>query len=128
MPAPASRLTAAVAALVLPLVLLFGGGAAAQSGPADQERWDTVKGIYFPDRTIEDGSAFITLEAPYRAQDAALVPVTVTATVPADADWTIKTLSLVIDANPVPMAGKFQLFDDQKKVSLSTPCGSTSTP
>jgi len=120
MPAPASRLTAAVAALVLPLVLLFGGGAAAQSGPADQERWDTVKGIYFPDRTIEDGSAFITLEAPYRAQDAALVPVTVTATVPADADWTIKTLSLVIDANPVPMAGKFQLFDDQKKVSLST--------
>ena len=59
MSAPASRLTTAAAA-VAALMLLHGGGAAAQSGrvdtPADQERWDTVKGIYFPDRAIEDGS------------------------------------------------------------------------
>ena len=112
---PVPRLAATVTAL-----LLSCGIAVAQSSPSkpsdakadDYERWDSVREIYFPGRTVEDGSTFLSLDAPYRAQDAALVPVTVKATIPADADWSIRTLTLLIDANPVPLAGKFHLFDE----------------
>jgi sulfur-oxidizing protein SoxY len=115
------RLTVTVAALVLSC-----GIASAQlnspkestsqkqgdAKPDDYERWDAVREVYFPGRTIEDGSAFLSLDAPYRAQDAALVPVTVKAALPADAGWSIKTLTLLIDGNPVPLAGKFHLHDE----------------
>jgi sulfur-oxidizing protein SoxY len=115
-----ARLTAAVAALVLSCGIALAESSSPQSSPPkqgdakadDYERWDSVREIYFPGRTIEDGSAFLSLEAPYRAQDAALVPVTVKAALPADADWSIKTLTLLIDGNPVPLAGKFHLFDE----------------
>src|SRR3954451_23004516 len=82
-----ARLTAAVAALVLSCGIALAETSLPQSSPPkqgdakadDYERWDSVREIYFPGRTIEDGSAFLSLEAPYRAQDAALVPVTVKA-------------------------------------------------
>ena len=40
------------------------------------------------------------------------MPVTVKAALPADADWSIKTLTLLVDGNPVPLAGKFHLYDE----------------
>src|SRR3954454_15507658 len=107
-----ARLTAAVAALVLSCGIALAESSLPQSSlpqsslpkqgdaKADNyERWDSVREIYFPGRTIEDGSAFLSLEAPYRAQDAALVPVTVKAALPADAGLTTKSRNPMIDVN-----------------------------
>jgi sulfur-oxidizing protein SoxY len=108
------RLTVTVAALVLSCGIASAQSSTPKQGdakPDDYERWDTVREVYFPGRTIEDGSAFLSLDAPYRAHDAALVPVTVKAALPSDAEWSIKTLTLLIDGNPVPLAGKFHLYD-----------------
>src|SRR4051794_35338316 len=115
----AKRLTASLTATMAALVLSCGIASAQSTSPKqgdakadDYERWDSVREIYFPGRAIEDGSDFLSLEAPYRAQDAALVPITIKAALPADAGWSIKMLSLLIDGNPVPLAGKFHLYDE----------------
>jgi sulfur-oxidizing protein SoxY len=111
----AKRLTATMAALVLSCGIASAQSTAPRQSDAkaaDYERWDSVREVYFPGRTIEDGSGFLSLEAPYRAQDAALVPVTVKADLPAHADWSIRTLTLLVDGNPVPLAGKFHLHGE----------------
>lgn len=113
-------LTAIMAALVLSCGIASAQSVSSQSTSPkqsdakadDYERWDSVREVYFPGRAVEDGSDFLSLEAPYRAQDAALVPITVKAALPADAGWSIKTMTLLIDGNPVPLAGKFHLYDE----------------
>jgi sulfur-oxidizing protein SoxY len=85
------------------------GLALAQAVHADEdaaaraERWTELQRAIFPGRTIGDGAGVIQLDAPPRALDAALVPFTIT--LPGDKQ--IKTVSLVIDNNPGPLAGRF---------------------
>ncbi|HVJ54090.1 MAG TPA: quinoprotein dehydrogenase-associated SoxYZ-like carrier [Aliidongia sp.] len=66
-------------------------------------RWEELRHTMFGDRPVEGGSALITLDAPPRALDAALVPITVKLA----PDAKIKTLYLLIDGNPSPLAGTF---------------------
>ena len=70
---------------------------------ARAERWKDLQHALFADRPIEDGSAWIGIDAPVRAQDAALVPVNLTL----KGDKSIKGIYLVIDNNPGPLAGHF---------------------
>jgi sulfur-oxidizing protein SoxY len=70
---------------------------------ARSERWAELQQAIFPGRTISDGAGVIELEAPPRALDAALVPFTITL----PGDKPIKTVFLVIDSNPGPLAGRF---------------------
>lgn len=70
---------------------------------ARSERWAELQRAIFPGRTISEGAGVIELEAPTRALDAALVPFTIT--LPGDRQ--IKSVFLVIDNNPGPLAGRF---------------------
>lgn len=70
---------------------------------ARSERWAELQRVIFPDRTISDGAGVIQLDAPPRALDAALVPFTIG--LPGDKQ--IKSVFLVIDNNPGPLAGRF---------------------
>ena len=70
---------------------------------ARSERWAELQRAIFPGRTIGDGAGVIQLDAPPRALDAALVPFTIT--LPSDKQ--IKSVFLVIDNNPGPLAGRF---------------------
>jgi sulfur-oxidizing protein SoxY len=70
---------------------------------ARSERWAELQHAIFPGRTIGDGAGVIQLDAPPRALDAALVPFTIT--LPGDKQ--IKSVFLVIDNNPGPLAGHF---------------------
>ena len=70
---------------------------------ARNERWAELQRVIFPGRTISDGTGVIELDAPPRALDAALVPFTIT--LPGDKQ--IKSVFLVIDNNPGPLAGRF---------------------
>jgi len=67
------------------------------------ERWKELQHALFGDRKIQDGSAWLGIEAPARALDAALVPVSLTVR----GDKAIKGIYLVIDNNPGPLAGHF---------------------
>jgi sulfur-oxidizing protein SoxY len=66
-------------------------------------RWQELQHTMFGDRPVQAGGALITLDAPPRALDAALVPITVTLADTAK----VKTLYVLIDDNPSPLAGTF---------------------
>ena len=81
---------------------------AAEDEAARAARWQDLRHAVFGDRSLADGAGVVALEAPYRAEDAALVPITVT-TEPAGntAADKIKALYILVDGNPSPLAGVF---------------------
>ena len=76
-------------------------GAAPADDPSRIERWNALKEAIFGKRAIADGKTVIQLEAPPRALDAALVPLTLTLA----GGKSVKGVYLVIDNNPSPLAG-----------------------
>ncbi len=70
---------------------------------ADAQRWHDVQHAMFGTRQIHDGTALLKLDAPPRAEDASLVPMTITTAHPD----TIRGLYLIIDNNPSPLAAHF---------------------
>lgn len=71
---------------------------------AEPEAWDEIRASLYGDRTtVDDGS--LKLFAPKRAEDAALVPVRVFLASERIAE--AKTLTLVVDHNPAPVAAVF---------------------
>jgi sulfur-oxidizing protein SoxY len=95
---------------VMALLALFGCGAAhptSAAGPADP--WPELARDIFNGRQVADGANVVAIETPYRAEDAAIVPVTLRATLAAGDTRTVKAMTLVIDQNPAPVAATFQL-------------------
>jgi sulfur-oxidizing protein SoxY len=74
---------------------------AEESEASRETRWHDVANAIFHGRPVGDGSAVLQLDAPPRALDAALVPITVTVQPSARP----KTITLVVDDNPAPVAG-----------------------
>ncbi len=75
---------------------------------ARAQRWEQLRRAIFGNRPVQDGRDVLTLETPYRAEDAALVPVAMVLKQPK----AIKGLYLVIDDNPSPMAAHFSFGPD----------------
>ena len=75
---------------------------------AGQDRWAELKTQYFGERDIATGDDVIKLQAPSRAYDAATVPIVVN---PLDPDRQIRRVHLIVDMNPIPLAGIFELGD-----------------
>jgi sulfur-oxidizing protein SoxY len=87
------------------MLALAGAFAIAFAAPARaDDPWPDILRNVFDNRAIGEEDGSVTLEAPYRAEDAAVVPLTIR--IPASAG-AVKTLTLVIDKNPVPVAGAF---------------------
>jgi sulfur-oxidizing protein SoxY len=83
--------------------------------PADP--WPELARDIFSGRPLADGAGVIAIEMPYRAEDAAIVPVTLRATLPRSDGRTVKAITLVIDQNPAPVAATFQLGEGVTMVS-----------
>lgn len=92
---------------------------AQQTTTSSEALWNGMKGDVFGDRPILLDTGLISLEAPKRAQDAALVPVDITID-PAKAPDGVKKITLIIDANPSPVAATFELGKDSGVTHLST--------
>jgi sulfur-oxidizing protein SoxY len=77
--------------------------AAGNQEPERLERWQVLAGLIFgDDARIEATETAVTLTAPERAHDAALVPVTIATA----SDAAVTGLSLVVDENPGPVAAR----------------------
>jgi sulfur-oxidizing protein SoxY len=94
-----SRLAAVAVAVAWVMALACGPAFA-----ADDEPWAALKVELFGTRSIAEDTAGFELDAPYRADDAAIVPITVK--IPASLG-AVKSLTLVVDKNPAPMAASF---------------------
>lgn len=80
---------------------------AAGASDTEQERnqrWQEIAKSIFGDRQIETTDTLVKIDAPKRAEDAALVPITLSMP---DRDK-VKAVSLIIDDNPAPYAAKFE--------------------
>jgi sulfur-oxidizing protein SoxY len=76
---------------------------AEESQASRAARWHDVAKAVFGGKTVTEDTGVLQIDAPPRALDAALVPVTVTVA----AGTRITGLTLVIDDNPAPVAAKF---------------------
>lgn len=116
-----SGFTSAVAAALIGLGLA-GGTAFAQSGaPAPAaDTWSGLVTDVFDDRPMLDGAGIISLEAPVRAEDAAIVPMTLKAALPAGDTRSIRKITLVIDENPAPVAAVFELGETARVETIET--------
>lgn len=99
--------------------LVCAGPASAQQSMASSERiWKAIQGDVLGDRPILLDTGLVRIEAPKRAQDAALVPVDIYVD-PAKAS-SVKKVTFVIDVNPAPVAAVFELGKDAGVTHLST--------
>jgi sulfur-oxidizing protein SoxY len=76
---------------------------------AEADPWPALAAQIFPDKVLEDGAALLAIDAPYRAEDAAVVPVGLRSTLAADDARQVRKITLVIDGNPSPVAAAFTL-------------------
>lgn len=113
---------------MLPRLLIAAATAAAMSLPAaaddvrnplqDGETWESLRADLYGGREIRDGAHLLTLEAPYRAHDAGLVPIELREAPGAKVD--IVSLDLIIDENPAPVAAEFAFGPAMPDVDLAT--------
>jgi sulfur-oxidizing protein SoxY len=88
--------------------------------PAPYDPWPGLAQEIFDNRAMNDGAGVIAIEMPYRAEDAAIVPVTLRAVLPAGDVRRVVAITLVIDQNPAPMAARFELGQDSSISEIST--------
>src|SRR3954451_15774964 len=88
--------------------------------PQPKDPWPGLADDIFKGRPIEDGSGLLALELPYRAEDAAIVPMTVRATLPAGDPRRVTAFTIVIDENPAPVAGTFEIGPKSGVTAIST--------
>jgi len=103
------------------LVAMQFGAALAPAAAADPyDPWPGLVQDIFNNRAMNDGAGVIAIEMPYRAEDAAIVPVTLRNVLPSDDLRRVVAITLVIDQNPSPMAARFELGPASSVSQIST--------
>jgi sulfur-oxidizing protein SoxY len=116
---PASLLFAFMIAVFAMLGGQTNKAGAQQTMASSDKIWGELKGDFFGDRPIVSDTGLVRIEAPKRAQDAALVPVDIYID-PAKAPEGVKAVTLIIDVNPAPLAATFTLGKDAGVTHIST--------
>jgi sulfur-oxidizing protein SoxY len=106
--------------LLAALAVGVAGRRAAAQAPAPEDPWPSLAAQIFAGRKLRDGSAIVAIDAPYRAEDAALVPLSLRSLLAADDQRHIRSITLVIDGNPSPLAAVFSPGPASGMRSLST--------
>src|SRR5215470_2573039 len=109
----------AVSALAVALQFALAQPSVAQA-PTSEEIWNELAKEIFKGRPLADGTGLVGIEMPTRAEDAAIVPVTMRVTLPLGDPRRVKALTLVIDENPAPVAATFEFGDNAGVSMIST--------
>ena len=95
--------------------------APARAQDAETEIWHKVRDAQFSGRSFEPSAdQVVWLEAPNRAEDAAVVPILIHAVRPQDPERWVRKIYLVIDKNPSPLGAVFTLTPDSGRADLET--------
>ena len=106
----------AIAGVTALAILLSAAVPAASAADKRDQTWSEIKGEFFDETTILDGSDFLTIKAPTRADDAAIVPVEFSV----QPGRIVKRVVLFVDENPVPMAADITFGPASPTASFST--------
>ena len=104
----------------LAAVAMAGLGArrAVAQSPADADPWPSLSAQIFPGKQISAGGNLVALDAPYRAEEAAIVPLGLRLLGPDSPQ--IRNITLVIDQNPSPLAARFSPDPTSGMTAIST--------
>ena len=80
------------------------------------ESWPSIRDELYGARVIHDGSKEITLTAPDRPEDQMKVPVGIEASF--KDGRTVKSVTILVDENPTPVAAAFRFKQPRTKVAL----------
>lgn len=84
----------------------------------ESQTWSDLRADVTGDRDLLPGESLFTLDAPFRAHDAATVPIRIVQT-DASAER-ITELSLIVDENPAPIAATFTFGELMGRIDLET--------
>ena len=117
--------TTAGAALIASLALGGARGVRAEiksgDNPEASEIWHKVRASLFETRPIANvGDDTLVLDAPVRAEDAAVVPIAMRARLPHTAASHVAKLYLIIDNNPSPISAIFTFTPQSGKADIET--------
>ncbi|MDQ2821035.1 MAG: quinoprotein dehydrogenase-associated SoxYZ-like carrier [Pseudomonadota bacterium] len=90
---------------------------ATAQAPADP--WPALQHAYFPGKKLEP-APFMHITAPARAASGDQVPFSFSIDHPMTATSYIRTVSVFVDANPVPLTGVFHFAPESGKAEIST--------
>lgn len=109
------------ATMVVIMLAAAGVASAATDQAADAALWTRIQHNLFGDRDVQAAPEhIIALDAPKRAQDAALVPLAIHTGMAQKPGHYIKTIWLIIDRNPSPVAGIFHFTPDSGRADIDT--------
>jgi sulfur-oxidizing protein SoxY len=94
------------ASLLFGLVSVAFALASVGEARSDDDPWPDIRAGVFNDRPIAENDGTIAIYTPEQAEDAALVPIAIH--MPPNVANTAKSVTLVIDRNPVPVAATFR--------------------
>jgi len=110
-------MTQARPGLVAVLAIVALGCAQFASPALAGSAWDDIRPSAFGTRAIEDGGPFIAFHAPYRAEDQRAVPISAEAAFKDGRK--IKSITFIVDENPMPVAAAFRFADRRDRATLS---------
>jgi sulfur-oxidizing protein SoxY len=102
------------------LSLALGARLAPAASSDGYDPWPGLVQDIFNNQQMNDGSDVVAVEMPYRAEDAAIVPVTLRTKLAPGDSRRVRAITLVIDRNPAPMAARFELGPDAGVTEIST--------
>ena len=82
--------------------------------------WKNLKLSLFGDTKAVSSNIIIDIEAPFRADDAAVVPISIRSKISQSPKKYIKKIYLLIDKNPTPVAGIFTLSQKAGRADIET--------
>jgi sulfur-oxidizing protein SoxY len=89
--------------------------------PASQnDPWPAMVRDIFQGRELADGARVLAIEMPGRAEDAAIVPLTIRSTLPSSDSRQVRSFTVVIDENPAPVAAVFHIGPGAIVPAIST--------
>ncbi len=106
---------------MLCVVLLPASALAADEPSPDTEQWAGIRQFLFADRPIADNAGdVVEVDAPFRAEDAAVVPIGLKAKLDQAPGRYIKKMWLLVDKNPTPIAASFEFTPESGRADIET--------
>jgi sulfur-oxidizing protein SoxY len=93
----------------LPVVIVMALLGLVGAANAADDSWPDIRAGVFDNRQIAENDGTIALYAPEQAEDAAIVPIAIH--LPSNIANTAKSVTLIIDRNPAPVAATFRFGD-----------------
>ncbi|MER0239151.1 quinoprotein dehydrogenase-associated SoxYZ-like carrier [Fulvimarina sp. MAC8] len=101
---------------VAAIALSAAAPALAAGGAGAPDAWSDIRADIYGDRSIMEQSPLVELVTPYRAENDLRVPIRANVDLPKGEE--IKSLTLIIDENPMPVSADFEMATDTDDFSV----------